>query len=99
MAIENPDRAFHNESIKVAHTHLPGKCRSQAVEKIEDSRFFDLNIFALLAEQLHQLFLFADVNQKSDQQYDEESGENGWPHNPVNNNSPTIPARTVVSPV
>ena len=82
MRIENPGRAFHNQAVQIRRADRFGKRLSQAVEKIEDQRFLDLNLFLRTFELANPVALPPPGENPARERRNQQPKKNDWPHAP-----------------
>ena len=82
MRVENPSRPFHNQAVQVSRTNRLGKCLAEAVQKIEDERLFDLNLFLGTLELANPVALLLPGKKPSRETRHQQPEKNNWPHAP-----------------
>ena len=80
MRIKNPGSPFHDEPMKIVRTNRFSEGFAQAVQKIEDQSFFDLNLFFRTLETADPDQLRPGGNDPCPEQDDEEPEKQKWPH-------------------
>ena len=82
MRIENSGRSFHDQAVQVGGPDGLGKGLAQAMQKIEDQRLLDLNLFVREFELAKTLSLLKPGEKPPRDTPDQQPKKNDWPHAP-----------------
>ncbi len=82
MRVENPRRPFHDQAVQISRPDRLGKRLAQAVQKIEDQRLLDLDLFVRKLELANPLALLLPGEKPSGETRNQQPEKNDWPHAP-----------------
>ena len=80
MGVENPGRPFHDQAVQVSRADRFGKRLAQAVQKIEDQRLLDLNLFLRPLELADPIALLLPGEKPTGETRQQQPEKNNWPH-------------------